>query len=346
MPRPTPQANRPPRVPTQILYHGTSSTLLPAILAEGLRPDPPKRVWADDPAARERPHQSTRRSLKGVYLSSTLFSAWKGGYNAVRKLGGHRLLVIVKAQVRAAYADEDDIRYSLERAVEKWSRDRLGIPADGWHATYGLGFLYGSSTAAQKELEQAFVEIAHAEVTRSRKSTAAVPPATAALRAYLRAHLEAVHAKVKMYNRSHDVIEAGGQDRDGAFDWGFSDAASIDRYDVPQPDVSIDQAETDYLAALEALTRRYKQIVPDVLGEFTLRLNLPIGFRGQNRILMILEDRMDDRGHLIVHYGSTVPADFVKAWTKRQGSPPRFGKFVGKAVVPLALADDPVSLDS
>ena len=327
------QANRPPRVPTQIMYHGTSSTFLPSILAQGLLPDPPRRVWAEDKAARESGFQATRRSLKGVYLSDKLFQARKGAYNAVRQFGGHELIVIAQIQMRAAYADEDDLRCQLERAVARWRSVSLGIRGMAEYNTYALGYLDGTTADRRRQLEAAFVTQAHAEVPGEQER---VPPAKEALVDWLYAHLRAMHYKLK--RRSHDKA-------DWAYNWGYSAAAEISRYaDVPQPDVDIVDAEADYLAAFDKLTRRYKRVGMRPVRQWaemdhTLRLNLPVGFRGQNQILAILEDRTDDRDGLAVHYAKHVPKEFVEEWTRRRGAAPRLGRFVGKAFVPFD-ADD------
>ena len=84
---------------TRIMYHGTSSSLLPSIMKFGLLPNAPvKSSYLDQPHL---------RSFGGVYLTSDLDIAKDGANQAIKSHGGNPILITVQYVQGSGGLDED-----------------------------------------------------------------------------------------------------------------------------------------------------------------------------------------------------------------------------------------------
>lgn len=115
------------RVPLETMYHGTSDVNLHSILKNGLVINPKNVVWENDNSASV--YQSSNRTYGGVYLTKNLYTASSAASNAVRKLGGNRLIVIVQFQPQSSILDEDLYKSTVERAIipQTGNEPMLGI---------------------------------------------------------------------------------------------------------------------------------------------------------------------------------------------------------------------------
>jgi len=95
-----------------IWYHGTATGLLPHIMAQGLVPEPKRRTWNEDPDAWF--HTPSRASLRGVYVTRNLMTARSAIHRAQKIHGGNGLLIAMELQPRSLVADEDDLRISFQ----------------------------------------------------------------------------------------------------------------------------------------------------------------------------------------------------------------------------------------
>jgi len=100
------------RASKDIMYHGTTSQNLRAILKKGLVYDKNKRVWGEDKS-------ENLESYPGIYFSSALRKADTAAGDATRKYGGERLIVVaqIETQTPQVVIDEDGLQVSLKRTI-------------------------------------------------------------------------------------------------------------------------------------------------------------------------------------------------------------------------------------
>lgn len=101
------------------LYHGTSLSLLPSILSQGLVGNPKTRKWETDPSAGFK--QPSRKSLPGVYLTNSIFIALESSHVtpgiAKINLSAPSLIVLVQVQPQSLYVDEDNLLFIADIGI-------------------------------------------------------------------------------------------------------------------------------------------------------------------------------------------------------------------------------------
>lgn len=90
---------------TQLMYHGTSSSLVPSILKFGLVADPPKRTYSRDTDIEQQGYDS----YGGVYLSKDIDLAKDAAHTAAKAHGGDPVLITVQYVLTSGTIDEDEI---------------------------------------------------------------------------------------------------------------------------------------------------------------------------------------------------------------------------------------------
>jgi hypothetical protein len=90
---------------TQIMYHGTSSALLPNILKHGLLANPPKVTYSRETDVGDVGYDS----FGGVYLTKDKYHAEDGAMHATQAHGGNPIVVTVQYVLGSVTSDEDFI---------------------------------------------------------------------------------------------------------------------------------------------------------------------------------------------------------------------------------------------
>ena len=124
---------------TQLMYHGTSSNLVPSILKFGLVANPPKRTYSRDTDVEQQGYDS----YGGVYLSKNIDLAKDAAYTAVKAHGGDAVMITVQYVLTSGTIDEDEITalflsalienfgaYTLETIGKKITDNRNGEQRD------------------------------------------------------------------------------------------------------------------------------------------------------------------------------------------------------------------------
>lgn len=208
------------------------------------------------------------------------------------------MIVCATIQEQAAFADEDSLHSKINTAFSTTMQDiapNVRPDAVGLHLST---FFYKPDLLARAKID--FVRHVHQELG----GTAQMP--------IDQKMLSKVFDDFLMRKLVHEV----GNDPHSLSRW-FQSPEHVPQ--IP----SIDQAEQVYHADLEWLTRRYRASAYAANDSFnhTLRLNQPVGFRGTNRIICIIEELPADNNgrNTRVLYGQ-VPAEFIAAWEKSIGS--------------------------
>ena len=110
-------ARRLPKSPRAIFWHGTTSKFLPTILKHGLDNKHTKEgLWVKDSKITkgEINHQPSKRSYGGIYFAKNMFTSYAYANDAARKLGGTPILIAAILTETSTIPDEDN--YNIEGA--------------------------------------------------------------------------------------------------------------------------------------------------------------------------------------------------------------------------------------
>lgn len=124
---------------TQLMYHGTASSLVPSILKFGLVAEPPKRTYSRDTDVEQQGYDS----YGGVYLSKDIDLAKDAAHTAAKAHGGDPVLITVQYVLTSGTVDEDEITalflsallhefdtYNMKSVAEQINRYRSTIERD------------------------------------------------------------------------------------------------------------------------------------------------------------------------------------------------------------------------
>jgi len=290
-----------------LMWHGTTTKFLRSIKKQGFVPTPKNKVWADDPDSQHSP-QRTRASLKGTYFTTNFMTAVSSAGNAKRKFGGDYLIVAARIQPRSGAADEDSIRYHLERVFD----DLVGRPSRWW------GLRAHDSKQWDDNLKH-LIRSVHNKLATGRE-----PVPTQALIDYANAELDYAVAKESKTRRELDMrrdvwdgiqqaLEKQGLD--------YEELRTREKAFWDGPVVwptDIGKAEQEYLKAIDKLTKHYRKsgTRDKGFGGFNVRIEEPVDFRGRNRILCMFSWDPDAR-QLKLEYGhmdSKTKTAFEQYW--------------------------------
>lgn len=297
-----------------IMYHGTSTKFLRSILKNGIQPHPTQKTWADD---EQQVQQSfSRASLEGSYWSGNLMTATSSASKTRRKFGGNDLLVIAQISEQSAYADEDLLDFALLQALNNTVASiHPGIRRD-FHMVLGHD-LYDEPKNKDR-VQKVFRDNLHELLGGSEKH----------------------EPNKEFFNELLDTLVK----RSMAYE--RKSGMSLDRWIINVPDLpSISDIEQHVNRLREQLTRSYRATALD-RSQFShnLRIALPVGFSGSNKILQILELHQwrwegDNKKPIvdpfILRYGDgNLPSNFYNQYETRVGKFPGLISPDGEVLVP------------
>jgi hypothetical protein len=309
-----------------IMYHGTSSKFLRSIMVNGIVPKPKQKTWEIDPAAG---FQDTRVSLPGSYWTSNYMTASGAAHNAMLKFGGKKIYVIAQINEQSGLADEDSIKSYIKYAFADMAKQLFpGIMTDA----YGL-FMSNFSTDHKKynKAVSIFSNSLHKYLTRIGDKYSDTP-----------IHNDKIpldHLKLaKLFHVFiiDNIAKLKANDKFNSYIREIEKSGII----IPSPN----EADNELLRCWEWLTTRYRGTAYKPEGQYgysghTMRNILPVGFRGHNRILAIIQEndlektaeglqyhnttKKDGKTHHVwwpftLLYGK-VPQEFIEQYTERSG---------------------------
>jgi len=299
-----------------IFYHGTTSKLLPKILAQGLIPEPKARAWSEDPNAGM--IQPTRKSLSGVYVTTNLMTAISSAGKVSRRDKVNPLIVIMELQPRSLVGDEDSLGNSIT-ALARHISDHVYSHIWPYFAEVYRDRMRDEENYYGKLADKAKVQWADdaAKQLLHKFGDKTSPELATTVRKMLfdegyRIMLERMVSYSTDWDKSHYRNE-----------WEHL----FGTYDDAPPVPDANQAETKFLDFKDRLSRTMKASArPLMMKEWSFnttgRSLEPIGFSGSNHIVCIAEevDERDPeyRSRIVVHYGQP-PEQFIKDWKEAMG---------------------------
>jgi 8-oxo-dGTP pyrophosphatase MutT (NUDIX family) len=315
--------------PRSIWYHGSSIKNLRSILAQGLILNPKTKNWGKDPDAHS--GKPSRESYGGIYVTQNLLTAKGSPRDWWQE--GRGLVIVCELQPNTLLADEDNFQYYIDSSVL----------SNGLTNYYNVGLFYFAATLPKVDSEWGLkveYQVEHYQQTLEdafsrvlRRSDREMHPE---LRARLRPLLKDLWL-VAIQRKAAHLLNEGNYKRVYTTLFGEDSYASIPPLTELVP--SVPEAEREYRAQVEQLTRTLKQSAvpkeepPEKFQNNTARVETPIGYSGSNRILAVVEiqdgteyrkqtwhDKREDFGaaKIISHYG-TIPEDFFRQYKKHIG---------------------------
>lgn len=282
------------RKPT-VMFHGTLPQFARSIIKQGVVPDPQQKVWAQDPDASI--YSMSRKSLPGSYWTSNLMTALSSSTTARNRLGKGdegQLIIVAQIQEQSAFADEDSLNSMIMHALSEMYAQYFGhgIVSDFVPKYAALQYWMGDDT--QEGMTKTYAKLLHGYLAQDPEKQ----PINYEL---MKAMLEALmlrgmaHEKKDNPKFSNSTLTAWEQ--------------SPKTPEIP----SVGDIEGVALAVREKLTRSYTKTATagggGALGH-TLRMTLPVAFRGANKILAIVEHPADYNAPVILYYGKLPDAYF------------------------------------
>jgi hypothetical protein len=295
-----------------LMYHGSTSNFLRSIIAQGMQPDPKKKVWDQDVHTGQ--NQSSRASLTGSYWTTNVMTAVSSATNAKKKLGGNIIIVMAEIVERSAYADEDSIRYTADGAWGQMAKNVFGVVPDAI-STLAFGwFGVWQGESMRPKMIESFSKALHEALS--------IDPDQHPLDYNLMSSLMYAMLMRLLSYVWRDYQTNTVKYMNPFYNWPERDQKEVAAL-IPPPE----KAEHDYLAMMDRMGRAYrKSALTSHTGKafYTARVPTPVGFSGANRIVCIVElipsgDPKDySYGKIKVRYGS-IPNDFREQWLERVG---------------------------
>jgi hypothetical protein len=323
------------------MYHGTSTKFLRSILKNGVMPFPKEKVWADDPKASMM--MFSRASFGGSYWASNLRIAISAANQSKDKFGGNKLIVIGKISEQSAFADEDSLSMAIRWALDDALREiyQQNLSPDFVSRSFALQY-YKSDEETKKQMIETYAKFFHE-----------------------RSAINPEHHKIDM-NMFKNLVEALLL-RDLAYikeeykdSWmGDNYVKTIEKIENGPEIPSIREGEMRFEKLREQLTRTYRKTTLKTIDAYnhTLRLEVPVNYRGSNRIISIVEyveskliTLPKEEGEelkrrwiyypMILHYGTGVTEQFLNFYKESVGEFPGLVTPDGREIIPVKEPKD------
>jgi len=341
----------------KLFWHGTATKNLRSILSQGLVPRG-KLVFDEDVGAAG---QRSIKTFGGIYMTDNFMTAWSAATTATHAAAGVRsgpvkskVMVGITYETRSpnALPDEDDLMPLIERVAGRTYDDLQGHRSmwsplwpyksrTSWEGAFNPKYLpqvaevvegADLSAGVAKVLENVFEKWEKAE----RGYKARKPRVDAAIERLLRAHAahlienEIVSNRARRIKRVQESLERLPTDS-----WYAEHPEelpdAVKNYEdeleaIQNPPKLFRNTFPNLAAAAEEVSR----LIPEMTGEasgWSMRHNVrsldPIGYRGKNRIIMVVESQEPKDLYaykdLIFHVGAQHYKAFIKEYEKSVG---------------------------
>jgi hypothetical protein len=288
-----------------VYYHGTTPRLLPAILSQGLIPNPKKRAWDNDTPSF---NHASRASLPGIYVTDNILTASSSARHADQ--GSGKLIVVMDIHPYSLTADEDDFMnlatieipglvanpYPVTQLYISWKIiNTPNLLAKYPHMTNDKEYV----TKAQKAYENKAIKYLLHKLPNIH------PELEARIRSLIttQGFQRAIERQVAHVN-PREFVQTCEREIETA---------------LPQPEIQT--SEKNYSHFLDQITRSAKKITQPKHSkdrfQSTARILKPIGFNGKDKITCIFEVRESNarEEHVIIRYGHP-PQKLISDWEK------------------------------
>ena len=271
---------------SHFMYHGTSDTLAPKILSEGIVPGR-KLVWDNERAKED---ERSRASYGGIYFTNNFMTAYSSARTATEQFGGKKLIVIAQLELRtpSILLDEDKLTDPLRAFNETFN-----VSANGW---YYMQWVDGGMPDLDK-LVQTYLTHLSTSWNRTGESTSWQSKSQGfqdqrqfdVLVPYIRDFIIAAVMR--------EIAIAVKQEQKQGYNSSLS-------YQFPQfKGIDLSTEETEYRRAANVLMQKTNFMANESVESFmhNVRTLEPISFSGKNKIVLIARFHEGKFNKLIEH---------------------------------------------
>ena len=309
-----------------IYFHGSSIKNLRSILAQGLVPDAKEKNFGSEGDKNNWSHSI--ETYGGVYVTQNLMVAL--GAPKDRHEEGRELVVCMELQPNTFFVDEDAITGVLSHPLGRLSNHTWSILCAYVAAVQQASKWQEYIDECKAEFETTALQRYESDIRE--RDMEAHPQ----LLARVKEQLDAIWLP-SLARLAAREIYGHGQPNEYEARRAWSQVMGSDKYyqfpGLEQLFPTREKAEAEFRSLVEKMTRTLGMLArPDADGEQHYaqhaRITQPIGYRGSNRIVAVLEvrDSAKYRGRdyatptpIIVHYGK-VPPGFAEKWRVAKGS--------------------------
>ncbi len=251
----------------ELMYHGTSDTLAPKILSEGLVPGR-GLVWDEE---RAKGDSHSKESYGGIYLTNNFMTAWGAARTATEQFGGDRLMTISQVELRSdSFLQDEDQQNDPRGAFNRV----MGVNAnDYFYMQWAANDFYNLEQITEKYLD----EISSTQYPYPKAGTPTPgfedPRQREVLKPYVTEFIKAAVMR--------EIAIAVEQENKSQF-------PSL-KYQYPQFfDMQLSEAEASYRQAAIALMKKTRFMTNNIKNFMhNVRAMEPISFRGRNKVVLI-----------------------------------------------------------
>lgn len=253
---------------TEIMYHGTSTALIPSILKNGLMARPPKKTYDVDT------YGASTASMGGVYVADEREFAQAIAQEAVGTHGGEPAMVTIQYVKGSADIDEDDLVAAISDAAKKVMRD-VAQKAPNKSTVIPRDFELKHGAAKSKYDGLSYPDQGWAVDQMIAKPDAASDRIAAETVEILSRHSKPRRAAVSIIKQmAMQLLKHASQFDDARDRW---NSLGFDAFDIVRETME------------ELLAKLMRQVSPDTAGKSAgaRRIDRDVKFKGKTRILKI-----------------------------------------------------------
>ena len=251
---------------SHFMYHGTSDTLAPKILSEGIVPGR-TLVWDQERAKED---ERSRASYGGVYFTNNFMTACSAAHTAVEQFGGKFLLVMAQLELRtpSILLDEDKLSNPIRAFNET-----LHVNANGW---YYMDWVSAEMPDLDKVVQTYLNQISKT-YTSVQKSSLGFQD---------QRQFEAIIPQVRDFIIAAVMREIAIEVKRELKQGGYTSLL----YRFPQfKDIDLSTQETEYRRTANALMQKTNFMANENVDSFmhNVRTLDPVSFSGKNKIVLV-----------------------------------------------------------
>lgn len=310
-----------------IWYHGTTTKHLNSIMKNGLIPDPKEKGYGSGYSGNtSRPELV---SYGGVYLTNNLGKASLAATSVASQQGRkyNPVIVVMEVQPRTLIADEDDITTRVSQVnptdlinsaqVASWilMAVKYSLKSPNLSDQSKQEMIQWVKKAKQTYIERSMSKLGYM-ITRSETQKLHRELENKLISALENMWMPAVERATAYFEKEHGQYWRQSWLKNLRQYTGNED---IQRENMPLPP-SAKESEAVFRQHVDGLTRLIKKHLQQKDRWLSARSMQPIGFKGSNRIVAIVEEVLGDdkKSAMRVRYGKP-PKSFLDAWRENIG---------------------------